>query len=89
MFSHKHSCETPQRYLHQDLFHLLSWYQQQMKLILMILIIPQILQGLSYLLVFLTALEFICAQAPLRLKGLLIGIWYGLTIGTLPTGTGS
>ena len=23
-----------------------------------------------------TALEFICAQAPLRLKGLLIGIWY-------------
>ena len=25
-----------------------------------------------------TALEFICAQAPLRLKGLLIGIWYSL-----------
>ena len=25
-----------------------------------------------------TALEFICAQAPLRLKGLLIGIWYAL-----------
>ena len=23
-----------------------------------------------------TALEFICAQAPLRLKGLLIGLWY-------------
>ena len=23
-----------------------------------------------------TALEFICAQAPLRLKGLLIGVWY-------------
>ena len=22
------------------------------------------------------ALEFICAQAPLRLKGLLIGVWY-------------
>ena len=43
---------------------------------LVLLIIPQILQGLSYLLVFLTALEFICAQAPLRLKGLLISIWY-------------
>ena len=43
---------------------------------LVLLIIPQILQGLSYLLVFLTALEFICAQAPLRLKGLFIGIWY-------------
>ena len=37
---------------------------------------PNILQGLSFLLVFMTALEFICAQAPLRLKGLLIGLWY-------------
>ena len=25
---------------------------------------------------FLSAIEFICAQAPLRLKGLLIGLWY-------------
>ena len=32
--------------------------------------------SLSFLLVFMTALEFICAQAPLRLKGLLIGVWY-------------
>ena len=39
-------------------------------------IIPSILQGLSILLVFMTALELICAQAPLRLKGLLIGLWY-------------
>ena len=44
----------------------------------LLLLIPNILQGLSYLLVFMTALEFICAQAPLRLKGLLIGIWYAL-----------
>ena len=44
----------------------------------LVLTIPNILQGLSYLLVFMTALEFICAQAPLRLKGLLIGIWYAL-----------
>ena len=42
------------------------------------LVIPNLFQGLSYLLVFMTALEFICAQAPLRLKGLLIGIWYAL-----------
>ena len=28
-----------------------------------------------------TALEFICAQAPLRLKGLLIGIWYASLAG--------
>ena len=40
--------------------------------------IPNTLHGLSFLLVFMTALEFICAQAPLRLKGLLIGIWYSL-----------
>ena len=27
-----------------------------------------------------TVLELICAQAPLRLKGLLLGIWYALLI---------
>ena len=43
---------------------------------LILLIVPQVLQGLSFLLVFLSAIEFICAQAPLRLKGLLIGLWY-------------
>ena len=42
----------------------------------LLLLIPNALQGLSILLVFMTALEFICAQAPLRLKGLLIGVWY-------------
>ena len=42
----------------------------------LLVIIPSVLQGLSLLLVFMTALEFICAQAPLRLKGLLIGLWY-------------
>ena len=41
-----------------------------------LLVIPHVLQGLSFLLVFMTALGFICAQAPLRLKGLLIGVWY-------------
>ena len=45
----------------------------------LLLIIPNLLQGLASLLVFLTALEFICAQAPLRLKGILIGVWYALT----------
>ena len=42
----------------------------------LLLILTNILQGLSFWLVFMTALEFICAQAPLRLKGLLIGLWY-------------
>ena len=42
------------------------------------MVIPNILQGFAFLLVFMSTLEFICAQAPLRLKGLLIGIWYAL-----------
>ena len=42
----------------------------------LLFVIPQILHGLSYLLVFMTVLEFICAQAPHTMKGLLIGIWY-------------
>ena len=44
--------------------------------ILYILIVPLLLYGISYLLVFMTVLEFICAQSPNTLKGLLIGIWY-------------
>ena len=42
----------------------------------LLMIIPNILQGFAFILVFMTTFEFICAQAPLRLKGLLIGIWY-------------
>ena len=37
-----------------------------------------LLYGISYLLVFMTTLEFICAQSPNSMKGLLIGIWYSL-----------
>ena len=39
-------------------------------------IIPQLLNGLSSLLVSMTALEFICAQAPRTTQGMLIGLWY-------------
>ena len=42
------------------------------------LLIPQVLAGLSMLLVSMTALEFICAQAPQTLQGLLIGLWYAM-----------
>ena len=41
-------------------------------------IVPLLLNGLSYLLVFVTTIEFICAQSPNALKGLLIGIWYSM-----------
>ena len=39
-------------------------------------IIPQLLNGLSSLLVSMTIFEFICAQAPRTTQGLLIGVWY-------------
>ena len=45
---------------------------------LMWLLVPQILQGFGYMLVFVSVLEFICAQAPFRLKGFMVGIWYAM-----------
>ena len=44
--------------------------------IFLTLIIPQLLNGLSSLLVSMTVFEFICAQAPRTTQGLLIGLWY-------------
>ena len=41
-------------------------------------IVPLLMYGVSYLLVFATVLEFICAQSPNEVKGLLIGIWYSM-----------
>ena len=55
------------------------------------LIFPLLLYGISYLLVFMTVLEFVCAQSPNAMKGLLIGIWYStsslkyMVIGVLDT----
>ena len=55
------------------------------------LVIPQLLGGIAQLLVFMTALEFISAQGPYALQGILIGVWYSmyfinfLLIGTLDT----
>ena len=40
--------------------------------------IPLIMNGFSYLLVFVTTVEFICAQSPNAMKGLLIGVWYSM-----------
>ena len=41
-------------------------------------LVPHILHGFGYMLVFVSVLEFICAQAPFRLKGFMIGIWYAM-----------
>ncbi len=42
-------------------------------------IIPLALLGVAYQLVFLTTMEFICAQSPTSMKGILIGIWYAIS----------
>ena len=42
------------------------------------LIVPQVFNGLAQLLVNMTVLEFLCAQAPRSLQGLLIGLWYAM-----------
>ena len=46
------------------------------KYILPVIIISQILNGLSLILISLSALEFILAQGPRSMQGLLIGLWY-------------
>ena len=44
------------------------------------LLLPVALHSLFYhSFIFMTVLEFICAQAPLKMKGLLIGLWYATT----------
>ena len=55
-----------------------------------LLLIPNLLHNVSYIIVFATALEFICSQAPTTLRGFLIALWYsfkgcGLIIVTLQT----
>ena len=45
---------------------------------LMWLLVPHILRGFGYMLVSVSVFEFICAQAPFRLKGFVIGIWYAM-----------
>ena len=42
-------------------------------------LVPIIIRTIAYHLVFVTALEFISAQAPLRMKGSLITLWYALS----------
>ena len=42
------------------------------------LIVPQLLNGLGQLFVHMTIVEFICAQAPRVMQGLLIGLWYAM-----------
>ena len=40
------------------------------------MIMPEILYGISYALIFPTSLEFIIAQSPHEMRGLMVGLWY-------------
>ena len=44
------------------------------------IILPQVLGGLSYMLVFVTTLEFLCAQSPRTMQGMFIGFWYSMGV---------
>ena len=39
-------------------------------------IIPQILMGIGDMLALVSSLEFVCAQAPASMRGLMIGLWF-------------
>ena len=41
-------------------------------------LIPHVFAGISYCLVQLTSLEFILAQTPKSMRGILVGLWYGV-----------
>ena len=40
------------------------------------LLIPQMFQGLSFTLVYAVSLEFIVAQSPVHMRGVMVGLWY-------------
>ena len=42
-------------------------------------LIPHVFAGISYCLVQLTSLEFILAQTPKSMRGILVGLWYGIS----------
>ena len=42
------------------------------------IVIPELMNGLSLFILILTGLEFVCAQAPFNMKGLVFGITYAL-----------
>ena len=40
------------------------------------LIVPQILRGITYVLIYSTSLEFTIAQCPVEMRGVMVGMWY-------------
>lgn len=50
-----------------------------------VIFIPQVFNGVGFLLVYLTVIEFILAQAPRLMQGFLIGLWFFLASFKIPT----
>ena len=46
-----------------------------------LLFIPQTIQGLSFILVYPVSLEFTVAQAPVHMRGVMVGLWYATSWG--------
>ena len=51
-----------------------------------VIFIAQVFNGIAFLFVCLTAIEFILAQAPRLMQGFLIGLWFFLTSFKIPVG---
>ena len=46
-----------------------------------LLFIPQTIQGLSFILLYPVSLEFIVAQSPVHMRGVMVGLWYATSYG--------
>ncbi len=42
--------------------------------------IPEFISAISYIMILVGAIEFLCAQIPYSMKGLIVGIFYGSTV---------
>ena len=55
--------------------------QPDMNIIGKLLFIPQTIQAFSYILVYPVSLEFIVAQSPVHMRGVMVGLWYATSCG--------
>uniref|UniRef100_A0A1X7U9B5 Major facilitator superfamily (MFS) profile domain-containing protein n=1 Tax=Amphimedon queenslandica TaxID=400682 RepID=A0A1X7U9B5_AMPQE len=47
----------------------------------LILIVPQILYSVSFILLYPVSLEFTVAQSPVHMRGVMVGMWYAASVG--------
>ena len=73
-----HSHRWCEEIANASVLHEHSSYSPSQPVMSWLILIPQALNGIAHMLVFLTVLEFIFAQAPHRMQGLLIGLWYAM-----------